>query len=90
MPNELLKPSWPDPNADLIEQLESLSQRTTLTALDATLGIIPADGSGFAAAAAKLARLSSHVANAAQQLEPTLAIHGNVVSRVRFDAAQLA
>jgi hypothetical protein len=74
MSKELLRPSPPAANADLIDQLETVSQRTTVAALDALLGIIPLTGCGLAAAAAKMTVLSSHVVNAAQQLEPTLTV----------------
>ena len=74
MSNEVLKLPRYAANADLIDQLETVSQRTTVAALDALLGIVPLTGAGAAAAAAKMAVLSAHVINAAQQLEPTLAV----------------
>lgn len=74
MSNMLLRAPRAHSNADLVDQLESLSQRTAVAALDAALAAIPAEGPGFAAAAAKLALVSAHVVTAAQQLEPTLVV----------------
>ena len=74
MSNELLLTPRPGPNSDLIDQLEVLSQRTAVAALDAVLGVLPQGGKAVAPSAAKMALLSKHVVNAAQELEPTLTI----------------
>lgn len=58
--------------ADMARRLEMMSNRTSLTALDALLRALPADGGSLAAAAGESKAIAEHVARATEELCATV------------------
>ncbi len=58
--------------SDIVGRLSQLSNRTSLMVIDATLGALPADGQGYADAAAEIRVLSRRMMQATQDFQATV------------------
>lgn len=60
--------------ADMARRLEMMSNRTSLTALDALLRALPVEGGSLAAAAGEGKAIAEHVARATEELAATVKV----------------
>lgn len=60
--------------ADMARRLEMMSNRTSLTALDALLRALPVEGGSLAAAAGESKAIAEHVVRATEELSATVQV----------------